>query len=73
MNLRHPGSKIVTDDIVLVSSLAWNDGLGRTLDRREKDWQQQVKQGVDVMITIFCDFRSFFGKKNFGVFHKLML
>ena len=38
MSLRHPNSKIVTDDIVLMSSLAWNDGY---FDLSDKDQQRQ--------------------------------
>ena len=40
MSLRHNGGKVVTDDIVLMSSLAWNDGY---FDLSEKD-QQRLQQ-----------------------------
>jgi hypothetical protein len=43
MSLRHPNTKIVNDDIVIVSSLAWNDGIGPSdlrLPASEKERQQ---------------------------------
>ena len=53
MSLRHPNSKIVTDDIVIVSSLAWNDGIGPSdlcLPEKERQhFQLQTFNGQYVM------------------------
>ena len=44
MSLRHNGGKVVTDDIVLMSSLAWNDGYFDLSEKDQQRLQQQQQQ-----------------------------